>query len=55
MKKLSEAAVSRIKGKVSMSKSEFVAEHKKLVGVLKHGSKPELKAEAKKQAKELKK
>jgi hypothetical protein len=55
MKKLSNAAVSRIKQSVSMPKSAFVAEHKKLVGILKHGSKAVRSSEASKQAKELKK
>ena len=40
--------------KVSMSKKSFKKEHKKLVKVLKHGSKKARVKEAKKQQKELK-
>jgi hypothetical protein len=50
--KLSKAAVERIKDKVSMPKGEFKSEHKKLVGILKHGSRAAQKSEARKQAKE---
>ena len=39
---------------VKMSKKEFETEHKKLVCVLKKGTKEEQKKEAKKQANELK-
>lgn len=43
------------KGKVSMSKKQFVKEHKNLLGVLKRGKKSELRAEAKDQSEELEK
>jgi hypothetical protein len=42
------------KSKVTMSKGEFVKEHKHLVKVLREGSPKERKEEAKEQAKELK-
>ena len=41
--------------KVTMTKKEFVSEHKKLVKVLKSKSKKDDLKEAKKQSKELKK
>ncbi len=39
--------------KISMSKKTFIKEHKNLVDVLKKGNRAKLKAEARKQAKEL--
>ena len=51
--KISKAAASRIMAKVSMPKSEFVAEHKKLVKVLRSGSSKARNKEATDQAKEL--
>lgn len=49
----SKAKSKALKGKISMSKKDFVSEHKNLVNILRKGNRAKLKAEARKQAKEL--
>jgi hypothetical protein len=51
--KISRAAAQRIQQKVTMPKPEFIAEHRKLVKVLKSGSRAAQRKEASDQAKEL--
>jgi hypothetical protein len=51
--KISKTAAERIMAKVSMPKSEFINEHKKLVKVLRRGSLKARRQEATDQAKEL--
>ena len=51
--RISKAGAERIRQKISMSKEEFMDEHRDLVKVLRHGSRLQRSREAMKQNKEM--